>query len=85
MRLEDDAPPNLTLDQLAGDASAHVFTLDDSTLLASGIPGLYTQAGYHQVVKKKLSLLLTGADGLLTLPIVPSRLIFTPPGRRGGW
>lgn len=60
-RLEDDAPPNLTLDQLAGDASAHVFTLDDSTLLASGIPGLYTQAGYHQVVKKKLSLLLTGA------------------------
>ncbi|CCJ87761.1 IcmF-related protein [Cronobacter dublinensis 582] len=37
---------------MAGDASAHVFTLDDSTLLASGIPGLYTQAGYHQVVKK---------------------------------
>ncbi|ELY4775471.1 type VI secretion system membrane subunit TssM [Cronobacter turicensis] len=60
-QLEADAPQDLTLDQLAGESSAHIFTLSDKTLLARGIPGLYTQEGYHQIVKKKLPLLLTSA------------------------
>lgn len=60
-QLEADAPQDLTLDQLAGESSAHIFTLSDEALLARGIPGLYTQEGYHQLVKKKLPLLLTSA------------------------
>ncbi len=60
-QLETDAPQDLTLNQLAGESSAHIFTLEDTALLASGIPGLYTVEGYHQLVKKKLPLLLTSA------------------------
>ncbi len=52
-QLETDAPQDLTLNQLAGESSAHIFTLEDTALLASGIPGLYTVEGYHQLVKKK--------------------------------
>ncbi|AFK00386.1 ImcF-related family protein [Cronobacter sakazakii] len=51
-QLETDAPQDLTLNQLAGESSAHIFTLEDTALLASGIPGLYTVEGYHQLVKK---------------------------------
>ncbi|CQI97673.1 icmf-related protein [Yersinia rohdei] len=56
--LQAEAPVNLTLRKMVGENATQVFTLSDDELLHEGIPGLYTQAGYHQVVKKKLTPLL---------------------------
>jgi type VI secretion system protein ImpL len=53
-----DAPANMTLRQMVGEQATQVFTLSDDELLHEGIPGIYTYAGYHQVVKKKLTPLL---------------------------
>ncbi|CNH99067.1 type VI secretion system membrane subunit TssM [Yersinia pekkanenii] len=57
-RLQAEAPANLTLRNMVGENATQVFTLSDDELLHGGIPGLYTHAGYHQVVKKKLTPLL---------------------------
>ncbi|ARB86373.1 MULTISPECIES: type VI secretion system membrane subunit TssM [Yersinia] len=57
-RLQAEAPANLTLRKMVGENATQVFTLSDDELLHEGVPGLYTHAGYHQVVKKKLTPLL---------------------------
>ncbi|SER19951.1 type VI secretion system protein ImpL [Rosenbergiella nectarea] len=63
-RIEHDsaksAPANLTLQAITGSESPQLFYLSDSELNQKGIPGLYTHAGWEQVVKKKMltSLLL---------------------------
>ncbi|WP_241627469.1 type VI secretion system membrane subunit TssM [Rosenbergiella epipactidis] len=63
-RIEHDsvniAPANLTLREITGSESPQLFYLSDSELNRQGIPGLYTQVGWEQVVKKKMltSLLL---------------------------
>ncbi|WP_145542604.1 type VI secretion system membrane subunit TssM [Yersinia mollaretii] len=57
-RLQPEAPANLTLRRMVGENATQVFTLSDDELLHEGVPGLYTHAGYHQVVKKKLTPLL---------------------------
>ncbi|MFJ3458573.1 type VI secretion system membrane subunit TssM [Scandinavium goeteborgense] len=51
--LQTDAPEAMTLNQLTGSDAPQIFTLADRQLLESGIPGLFTYAGYHKVVKKK--------------------------------
>ncbi|MFV8766268.1 type VI secretion protein IcmF/TssM N-terminal domain-containing protein, partial [Yersinia enterocolitica] len=56
--LQAQAPANLTLRKMVGENATQVFTLSDDELLHEGVPGLYTHAGYHQVVKKKLTPLL---------------------------
>lgn len=48
----------MTLRKMVGEHATQVFTLSDDELLHEGIPGLYTYAGYHEVVKKKLTPLL---------------------------
>ncbi|AHK21765.1 type VI secretion protein IcmF [Yersinia similis] len=57
-RLLADAPANMTLRKMVGEHATQIFTLSDDELLHEGIPGLYTYAGYHEVVKKKLTPLL---------------------------
>lgn len=56
--LQDQAPANITLRKIVGENATQIFTLSDNELLLKGIPGLYTYAGYHQVIKKKLTPLL---------------------------
>lgn len=51
--LNQDAPPNITLNSLTGEEGGTVFSLSDETLRIEGIPGLFTQDGYYGVVKKK--------------------------------
>lgn len=57
--LLNDAPENLTLEKMTGNQSVQVLALNDENLVEQEIPGLYTWEGYHDVVKKKLALLLT--------------------------
>lgn len=52
-RLQADAPENMTLNQMTGSDTPQIFTLADRKLLGNGIPGLFTYAGYHDVIKKK--------------------------------
>lgn len=48
------APASLTLRSMVGGEAPLVFTLEDEALRVQGIPGLYTQAGWRMIVKKKL-------------------------------
>ncbi|MGQ8776529.1 type VI secretion system membrane subunit TssM [Serratia sp. NA_112.1] len=52
--IADMAPVNLTLRGMVGGEAPQIFTVEDAELRQHGIPGLYTQAGWQQVVKKKI-------------------------------
>ncbi|ANS44524.1 type VI secretion system membrane subunit TssM [Serratia inhibens] len=52
--MADMAPVNLTLRGMVGGEAPQVFTIEDGELRQNGIPGLYTQAGWQQIVKKKI-------------------------------
>ncbi|WP_247716665.1 ImcF-related family protein [Morganella morganii] len=48
-----EAPENITLNKLAGDQLGSILEISDESLALNGIPGIFTNAGYHQVFKKK--------------------------------
>ncbi len=50
-----EAPENITLNKLAGDQLGSILEISDESLALNGIPGIFTNAGYHQVFKKKLT------------------------------
>ncbi|MEG0434409.1 MAG: type VI secretion system membrane subunit TssM [Morganella sp. (in: enterobacteria)] len=50
-----EAPENITLYKLSGDQLGSILEVSDETLAVNGIPGIFTNAGYHQVFKKKLT------------------------------
>lgn len=54
-----EAPENMTLEKMMGNQNIHILALNDADLAEQGIPGLYTWEGYHDLVKKKLTFLLT--------------------------
>ncbi|KVN74679.1 type VI secretion system membrane subunit TssM [Burkholderia ubonensis] len=56
-----DAPDNFTLARAVGQQGAGIFKLADGSRFASGIPGLYTYEGYHQVFRKHLAEFLAQA------------------------
>lgn len=73
-----EAPANLTLSAMLGADSPMVFTLVDEQLRQQGIPGLYTQAGWQQVVKKKifnaLPYLMSEDQAVMGLPLTDKRI-----------
>uniref|UniRef100_UPI002E7689B9 ImcF-related family protein n=1 Tax=Collimonas silvisoli TaxID=2825884 RepID=UPI002E7689B9 len=50
-----DAPPDFTLNQAVGPQAGTVFSRASRQPLASGIPGIFTYDGYHDVFDKHLS------------------------------
>ncbi|MFP2516963.1 type VI secretion system membrane subunit TssM [Buttiauxella agrestis] len=53
-RLQAEAPENMTLGRMTSSDAPQLFTLTDQDLRDNGVPGLFTYAGYHDVVKKKV-------------------------------
>ncbi|TKC89364.1 type VI secretion system membrane subunit TssM [Trinickia terrae] len=57
-----DAPENVTLVRAAGPQAGAVFALANGSSLESGVPGLYTYEGYHEVFNKRLPEFLAQAQ-----------------------
>lgn len=74
-----EMPANLTLRAILGADTPMVFTLLDEELRQQGIPRLYTQAGWDQVVKKKiytaLPNLMSDDQAVMGMPLTDSRIL----------
>ncbi len=55
-----ESPENLTLYKLGGEQLNNILEVTDESLAASGISGIFTYDGYHQVFKKKLTEYVSG-------------------------